>query len=361
MPEQALSDRAVYSAVPVLEVDGEESDRLRELLLDLTITSGEGGLTSAELRFVNVASLEDGTAELAFEDENLLSLGSRLTISLGPADDTTEVFEGVVSGLEGVFSQGEPPTLQVYAEDALFEARLARRTEVHTDVTLSDLLTSLASRIGLQTDIDGLTANLGTQVQLDESDLAFVRRLAVLQDADLQVVDGKIVASTRADRDGDTVTLALGSQLRGVRVFADLSHQATSVSAAGWDVSQGSAVSHTANDRRPGPGSGRTGAELLQDAFGTRREHVAHIPVSTQDEAQALAEAAADQRARRFVVAEGSAVGNPAVRVGARLRLEGLGGRFTNTYDVVQVVHRFDLVGGYITDFRAECAFLEGP
>ncbi|MGA2412563.1 MAG: hypothetical protein ABSG46_19535, partial [Candidatus Binataceae bacterium] len=59
-----------------------------------------------------------------------------------------------------------------------------------------------------------------------------------------------------------------------------------------------------------------------------------------------------------FVSVEGTAQGNPGLRVGTQVNLSGVGGRFSNSYYVVRVCHRYDLEHGYYTDFEAECAFL---
>ena len=91
-----------------------------------------------------------------------------------------------------------------------------------------------------------------------------------------------------------------------------------------------------------------------------RTHHVAHLAVSTDAEAQALADAAFDERARRFLCLEGTAEGNPAIRVGTWVQIQEMGDRFDNTYYVVQSCHRFDLTQGYETDFVAECAYWGG-
>jgi phage protein D len=91
-----------------------------------------------------------------------------------------------------------------------------------------------------------------------------------------------------------------------------------------------------------------------------RPENLGHLAVSTQEEAEALAEAAFDRRARRFLRASGVTEGNPDLRVGAHLTLTGLGERFANEYYVVETRHCYDRDSGYHTEFVAECAFLGG-
>jgi uncharacterized protein len=148
--------------------------------------------------------------------------------------------------------------------------------------------------------------------------------------------------------------------LRRARVLADLSQQVTALTVAGWDPKQGQRVSSSSQGANAGPGAGKKGPQMLQDAIGARSEHIGHLAIATDAEATALANAAFDRRARRFVVVDGTAEGNPALRVGTNVKLTGMGKRFDNTYYVVKACHRYDVVHGYQTDFEAECAFLGG-
>ena len=360
MPEQSLSETTVYGARPVVRVDGEQPDRVHELLLAAVVRIEEGGLASAELRFSNIASEESGDASWGFEDGAILAHGKSVTVSFGDEEDPVEVFAGKITALELEVSTESPPELVVYAEDALLAARLSRRTKVYEDLSVADVVNQVAQGLGLTADVDGLSNVTRTWVQLNESDLAFLRRVLDMHDADLQVVDGRLTVSARADRSGQTVTVGLNSQLRAARFFADLAHQVTTVTTAGFDVSQGAAVNKSVSGRSPGPGSGRAGHSVLQDALGDRAEHVGDLRVSNDAEGQALAEAAFDQRARSFVTVDATVQGNPALRVGSRLEITGVGPRFENTYEVLAVIHRFDQLSGYQTDVHAVCAFLGG-
>jgi phage protein D len=157
------------------------------------------------------------------------------------------------------------------------------------------------------------------------------------------------------------VNLDLNSQLRRARAVADLAHQVTEVTVTGWDVQQGSRASGTSTGARIAPGSGSTGASVLSERVGQRSEHISHVEVRNSGEAQAVADAAFDHFARRFVRVQGTAEGNPALRVGTHTTLRGMGGRFDNTYYIVSACHRYDSKRGYETDFEAESAYLGRP
>ena len=73
---------------------------------------------------------------------------------------------------------------------------------------------------------------------------------------------------------------------------------------------------------------------------------------------KALVDADYAERTRRFVVAHGVSEGNPNLRVGSYLTLNGLGQRFSNSVLHDRDVHHYDTENGYETQFTAECAYL---
>ena len=361
MAEAPLSPLALYTARPTVRINGAEKERVTGLLMAIEMTEREDGLSTLELRMNNVASDGGGQSDYAFEDEASFKLGDTITVYCGEESAPTEIFRGVISALEAEFSEDGSPAITALAEDTLQKARLKRRTRTYDNQSLADIARSIAGDLGLTPQISGLTETIGSQVQLNESDLAFLRRLLSRYDGDLQVVGSELHVSPRKDVRRGTVELALHSQLRRLTVLADLAHQVNEVTVTGWDPARGQRINSKSTGFQQGPGSGRWGSDLLSDALGRRTHQIGHLAVTTDDEAHALADATFDERQRRFVTAKGTAEGNPAIRAGTHLRLTGLSPRFNNTYYVTQSCHRFDLERGYETDFTAESAFLGQP
>ncbi|MCJ8500106.1 phage late control D family protein [Desulfatitalea alkaliphila] len=359
--ETALASASIYIARPIIEVDGQADDMVQRLLISMQLSESDQGMAALELRFFNSATVQGRGNDLAFEytDNALLSLGKPIRVWAGDNRDPVKIFQGTITALEMHMSGSGEPELTVLAEDALQQARLTRRTRLHAAGSLDALLRSVAADLGLSMDISGMHQTVDAQLQLNESDLAFLRRLIDRHDGDLWLVDDVLCVAPRSELRRNAVTLEMNSQLQRIRIMADLAHQVSRVTFAGWDVAAGEAINAASNGAVDyGPGQGRTGAQFLNEAFGERSEHLSHVAARDDIEAQALVNAGFSQRARKFVCAEGVAEGNPAIRVGTHLTLLGVGPRFENTYYVTRVRHHYDLENGYRTTFQAECAYL---
>jgi uncharacterized protein len=361
MADGSATQDAIYTARPTLRFNGEFDVRASTLVQSMTMCEREGGLRWLELGLSNWASTQDGSAEIAFDTSGPFQLGAQIEVYAGEVDRPREVFRGHITAVESIRRRGTAPELCVHAEDVLQAARMARRSKMYNEQSPADVVRAVASELGLQPVIAGLSSPTATWAQIDETDLAFLRRLLARFDADLQVVGTELHVSPRADVQRQSVTLSAEEDLRSISVCADLADQVTAVTVRGWDAEQGRAVKASATaGTHMGPGRGREGAAILRDQLGERPDNLGHCAARSCEEAQALAEAAYDRRARAFVRACGVTEGNPNLRVGAKLTLTGIGARFDNDYYVVCTRHLFDNDEGYRTEFTAECAYLGG-
>ncbi len=351
----------LVNPAPRLEADGRPSALLDEQLLAFDLREDEAGMAALELRLSNFVSTPEGQADFAFEDEAELRLGSRIVLEGGDREAPEELFRGVVTALEAEFPEQGPPELVVLAEDDLQRARMARRSATHRDLSPADLARRLARELGLEARVEGLERPVATWVQLNESDLAFLRRVVTRVGGVLHIVGDRLEAGPRDMLGEERIVLVLHRTLHSARFVADLADQVSEITCSGWDHVAGRRVEAASAVAPGGPGRGRTGAALLEQALGRRSEHLGQAVATSDEEARALADAAFEQRARRFVRVEGCAFGDPALRVGTEVELVGVGPRFENAYRVVATHHYFDRATGYRTDFIAESAFLGEP
>jgi Bacteriophage probable baseplate hub protein len=359
MPEDQLYSALVVDTRPWLEVADAPTDMLKQLLVSLEVTEQEGGLSTLCAVLDDTADHAGVGLDFAFEftETNFFKPGAAIRVLTGDAGDPQEVFAGTISAVELAVAEGGEPQLRVFAEDALMAWRMVRRTRTFPAGTVRSIIEALAADTSLTPVITALEEEVDAQQQLNETDLGFLRRLLARYDADAQVVGTELHVSPRALVDRGEVTLALNSQLRAIRVCADLAHQRETVALSGFDLIAGRPEEVTAAETGLGPGAGQTGPSMLADALPGTLERVPWTAFADRSEAQDTADAMQARRMRRFVVADGSATGNSAIRVGTRLVLKGLGPRFSNTYYTTRAVHGFDLLRGYVTQFSAECAF----
>ena len=359
--EAELTTNDIYVSYPLVEIDGEYNDMVQSLLAGMDMTESEQGLSAMELKFFNSATVENSGNSFAFEfsDNTLLSMGKPVKVMTGDHNDPQEIFQGVISGLEMVIEENQQPVLNVLVEDVLQKTRLTRHTRLHNAGSLGSIVQAVATDLGLQVNSVGLDQQVDDQLQFNESDLAFLRRLLKRYDAELQIVGTELQVSSRSEIRRNEIRLELNSQLRSVRILADLAHQVNGITFSGWDAAGGQEIRVESDASADlGPGQGTTGAQLMSSAFGERKEHLQHVSTQNQDEAQDCVNSAYSQRARKFVCAEGLAIGNPNIRVGSHVTLIGVGPRFENTYYVTRTRHHYSTARGYQTTFKAECAFL---
>ena len=342
---------SIKSSRPIVVLDGRESQSLTGGLLRARVREDVHGLSDCELEVGNWGPGEGGEPGFLYFDRATVDFGKRLELTV----DDQPVFAGRITGIEARFPEGKGPTVVMLAEDALQDLRMTRRTRSFSDASDADVASQIAGDHGLTPDVSISGPQHRVLVQLNQSDLAFLRERARALDADVTLSGRTLKVAPRAAA-GSAITLTYGKELRELRVVADLAAQATDVRINGWDVAAKSAIAETA-----GPGlvsgelaGGQSGPQLLRSAFGERPDAHDNAMPQTGDEARARAEALLKRRARRFIAGRGISETKPGLRVGAKLKLVGLGPLFEGDFYLAAVTHLFDGDKGLRSEIAVE-------
>jgi uncharacterized protein len=316
----------------------------------LQIIDSAAGMARCDVRFGNWGGAEQSGFQHFGRDT--LEFGRSLKITLG--GDT--LFEGRISAINALFPEGGPPQAGVCAEDRLQDLRMSRRTRVFADASFADVFRRIASDHGMQAEIDAGGETYRQLAQVNQSDLAFLHDLARREDVEVWAEGNKLMAAQRVRRRGGTLELSWAGQLREFSVSADLAHQRTRLIGAGWNVGEKQSARHEADDAvvRSELNGGDSGASTLSRAFGDRPDTLAHAVPASDAQARALAEASFRHLARRFVVGFGVAQTRAELRVGARVKIRGVGPLFEGDYTVTDVCIRFDAAAGLRTEFMCD-------
>jgi phage protein D len=345
------------SSSPAFKVDGKDAPALNLSLISIEISDDVAGMARLEATFDNWGTPPGGGPPgYMFFDGGVVSFGKELEVTIGPPGASAVVFKGHITSVGARFGTTRAPELTVHAEDDLQLFRFTRRTRTYEDITDAEVAEALAKAHKLDADCDAEGPRHRVLVQVAQTDLAFLRERAAAIDAQVWVADGKLLFKSRKKRDAGEVQLTLGKMLRRFDVVADLADQVAKVFGHGWDVSgkedpnveaAGSLLADEAN-------GASHGADVMEKVFGAREEHVVDRPTASRDEAEALAKTFLLRRGRSFVRGAGETEGTAALKVGAKMKILGVGPIFEGTYVATQVTHRWDRTRGFHTGFAAE-------
>lgn len=353
-----MTDPAISFGTPVFTVKGEVVPSMARDCVKMTIDEGVDGLKTLRLYLNAAGPGAPGPPEnMQYLDGQPVDFGVPILVAVGPPSGQRTVFDGVVSGLEAVFTDAQPPLVVVSAEDAFMRLRMTRRSLTYTDVTDADIADELARFHGLRAEVDADGPRYDVVHQMNQSDLAFLRERARLIRAELWCDGNVLHFAARTKRRGTTLTLVHGNELLGARLCADLAHQRSEVVVTGYDARTADLIEERADGATIAAeaNGGRTGADILEKSLGQSVSVRVREVALTSAEASAFACAEMLRRARSFVTVMGTSRGTPDMTVGSILDLRAVGKSFEGDgYHVTRVQHTFDLERGLRTRFEAE-------
>jgi phage protein D len=291
--------------------------------------------------------------ELEQVDAGPLRIGAEVEILFAASDAPAlaSVLTGQIAALEPEFCE-HGVTLAARGYEYSHTLHRTRRTQAFQNVTADDVARTIAGQAGLHAGtIDSAEVPQEFIQQSNETDWEFLWRLAIAIDFEV-VVAGKALHFRRAGGapGGQAVALRWGERLRSFRPRVSGVQQVDEVVVRGWDMNTKQPISSSAGAVVPASQIGIARDEVI-GSLGGGATAVGDRPVSTQDEADALANSVASHLANAFVEAEGIADGDPRLRAGARVEIDGVGTQFGGTYGLTATTHSFRGTRGYQTLF----------
>lgn len=287
---------------------------------------------------------------------DLFAFGAAVKVSLGYGEPSKlePMIEGVITEIAAGFTDSDTPTLTISGYDKLFPLRLNRTSRHWDKAKISDAVSAVASANSLSADV-GSTGTVETSLdQTQESDLAFIERMAELSGSIFYMRAGKFHFGPRSNR-SSALELPWAQGLERFSPSANLANQVSAVEVHGWSAIDGAAIVGKARrgDESGRDGQRKSGGDWLATALGGGSIIQVSAPVRDQAEADARALAILEARAHEFVTGEGECVGVPTILPDTRLSLSGFGRAFSKAYYVSEATHRFD-DSGYRTRFAVQ-------
>lgn len=355
-----------------VEIEGEPLDpESKSDVLSLKVVMDLENMTSAEIELNN---WDDRTVWFKYSDRSGIYVGNRVHVRMGYADRILSMLEGRINSLTPQFPSTGSSTLSISVLDNMQLLKDRRPAEGEQrqfrDATDGDIARAIASRNGLDADVDEFDVTHDEVIQGDLDDASFLMQRARRTDSDCFIYtdpeSGRATLRFGAPRDeraGGRATnhsFVWGESLRSFSPTLTMSNQVSQVTVRGWSEEDMEPIVGIATQADIADASGgNTGAGNAEAAVGGREDVVIGAAVTTQAEAEVLARALLRQRAYEFITGKGEIIGLPELRPGDTMTISGLGDRFSGTYYVKKVEHEIGS-GGYGTRFEVRKSHDEG-
>jgi phage protein D len=274
-------------------------------------------------------------------------IGDPVECSMGKGE--TPIFKGEVTAIEPSYEVTGITSVTIRAMDHMHRLGRGRKTRFWSARLDSQVVEEVGAECGLSVEVDGTNQIRGYILQRNESNVAFLKRLAARNNFILRV-EMDALTFKKPTFEGATKQVTMGQNLRALRMAFNSVDQVQKVVVRGWDPKmkmevEGSAV--------PGDlvkiGGGEYGA-TLSESFGESIAYVTDIPVSQQSQATDLAKAELDRLARQFCRGTASIQGDEKVRAGSMVEFSGLNEGQNGKYFIIASRHVINTRSGYTTE-----------
>ncbi len=285
-------------------------------------------------------------------DAATFRMGSKIEIAFSSGGDMMIVTQGEVTAIS-VDQNGGRHDLVVHGLDVTHRLHRGPRSRSFNQMTDSDIASQIANEYGFDPDVDGTSEVYEYVIQSNQSDFAFLYERAQRIGYDLWVADEKLHFKENPRAAGSPPALKWGDNLQRFRARFSSSERCDEVTVRGWDPVANTAIVGKATNGDHGT-TAPAAAELADEAtaaFGSVSRAAGQFPVSTQAEADALAQSLLLRASGGEVVARGEALGDPRIGAGARVEVSGVGERLSGEYVITEVQHVYRTDAPYVTRF----------
>lgn len=274
---------------------------------------------------------------LRWVDDGSLDVGKEVVVTV----NKTLLFQGEMTALEPAFDQDGRATVLLRAYDKSHRLHLGRQTRTFVHKSDSQIVQSIAGEAGLSAQVDATSPTHEYVLQFNQTNMEFLLARAARNGYQVYGAEGTLYFKKGDWSRGQGPTLTWEENLRSFRPRLTTAHQANTVVVRGWDGKGKTAIEAQAT-QSSGLNQGgldQTGGLKAQSAFGAAKEVVVDRPVVTVDEATAIATGRSNDLSRDFVQAEGICFGDPKLKAGYKVTVEGVGTRFGGSYYLTSARH----------------------
>ncbi len=274
-----------------------------------------------------------------------LVLGAELRIVIG--ERSPSLFVGEITAIEYVYEPEHGRQFRVRGYDRLHRLRKRQPVRAHVQVGLAELARELANGIGLSVEAPATNLTWRRLIQHDQTDFDFLGQMAEMCGLYF-TLRGETLHLLTLEGTGEAIPLSLGDTLIEARIELNGDPACRRVTTDGWNPSR--AEEHEGRATRARVGRS-VSAEVPPGRLGGTGEHrFVHQALQDDTHAEALAQAELDLRVAREVVLRGVAEGDPRLRPGARVQVQGVAPAVAGSYVLTEVTHILDAQQRFVSE-----------
>jgi phage protein D len=332
------------AGIDILVAGANLDPKWRDSMIEMKVVDS---LTLPDMALVR---LKDPTGDAV--DSHPLQLGKDIEIKTSATGEpaTTSIFKGQIAAVEPEFGQ-QGVVISIRAYDKAHKLNRQRKTRTFQQVSASDMIKKIAGESGLQPKVTSTNVVHEFFQQSNETDWDFAWRLALMHDFEVVVKDTTLEFRPANKGEGAAVSLKYQDSMLSFRPRMSGVQQPKTVNIRAWDPQSKKVVTGSAANGTTSSQAGVQRSKVSSD-LGGGTTAVADRVAANNGEANALAKSTLDRMSDAFFEADGVAVGNPKVKAGTKVQVQGVGQQFSGTYTVTSATHVFRGATGYQTTFQ---------
>ncbi len=326
-------------------------DDIEEIVIDSRLNLP--AMFTVRLHDSKLKWVDDATVDIGKEVEISAKVDEEAANELG-IQGIVSIIKAEITALEPDFAADGKTRLVLRGYDKMHRLHRGRKTRTFLQVTNSDLVRRLAGEAGMSLgSVDTTSITYPYVIQYNQTNMEFLMSRAEPIGYQLYVADGKLnYKKGAAFTSGGAIKLVYLENLTSFEPRWTASHQADKMTVKGWDAKGKKEISEQVvpNAALNQGGMKRPGGDMAKSAFSAAEDIIVDRPVTDQSQAKSIAEGLSSDISREFIQAEGECFGHPLVKAGCKVKITGVGTRFSGDYLVTSATHIYTPLG-YKTRF----------
>ena len=306
---------------------------------------------SDRLGSIGTASLVFGMSALDFDNDDVFSEGSEVSVHLGYKDDVEEVFSGEVTGFAPRFGEYGAPQMEVQIETKLHRLDKGIRAKAFESKTTAQIIKEIITNHNLKAEVEEFGPKHNYTEQRNITDYDYITQLACKYGKAVWCQGSTVYVKTEITPSDDDVILEWGKSIISARAKTSMTKQLSAATCTGWSIMdcRGFAATATMKDIPLKIGGEYSWEDNSKGYDPKKIEQITTEEIIDEEDAAAVAKAYIQNRSFKFQSCDIKTKGNYHIKPGNRLTVKYIGKQSDGEYLIESVEHTLDIQEGFIT------------